>query len=441
MSFGTLLQHHRHAAGLTQRDLADRAGFSTVYVGMLERGERQAPAATVGLLVEALGLNAADSEALHASAGCPRCLPSPLAGRQSELARIERHLQARQEAGLLLAGEPGIGKTRLLDEAAARAASRFLVLQGASQRLLAPPPYEPILGALEQFISGRPPQARVRAALRGNPWLARLLPELAPLCPPELSALPDQDERRLTFHALADFLVEIAAPRGVLLLLDDLQWACADAFELLETVLRARRIAVIGAYRTNELRTAPALTAFLSGAGSRRLIATQAVGPLPAAASAELADRLLGGATEHVEPSRRQELLRRAGGVPFFLQSCAATLRAGSSELPWELCQSIRQRVSELSVLAQALLALVAIAGPGATTGLLRQASRLPEGQLSSAIAEASDAKLLRATREGYRFVHPVIGEVIEADLSQMRRGALRQRVAMAQRSTASPTA
>src|SRR5215831_18036618 len=137
-SFGDLLATYRAAAGLTQEELAGRAGLSVDAVSLLERGARSSPRPrTVRLLADALGLGARERDAFAAAVRRRRpaaglrtapdlLLPStPFVGRQDELARIAG-LLARPDVRLLtLTGSPGAGKTRLALEAAASLAAGY----------------------------------------------------------------------------------------------------------------------------------------------------------------------------------------------------------------------------------------------------------------------------------------------------------------------------
>jgi transcriptional regulator with XRE-family HTH domain len=137
--FGTLLRRYRQAAGLSQEELAERAGLSARTVGDLERGGSHAPRKdTVELLAEALDLGVPERAALAeaaqrlspASSSRPTSAGTsspPLVGRRRELALLERHLGG-QGPPVLLAGEPGIGKTRLL--ILSGAATRVISLEG-----------------------------------------------------------------------------------------------------------------------------------------------------------------------------------------------------------------------------------------------------------------------------------------------------------------------
>src|SRR5438552_3272638 len=143
-SFGVLLRRYRKAAGLTQEALAERALLSAFTISALERGANQTPRKdTLALLAAALGLAPPERVALEAAArglGTATNAPlpaatrpaTPLVGRTQELALLDRHLAGEGPPMLLLAGEPGIGKTRLLREVHERAGRR---LDRAGRRL------------------------------------------------------------------------------------------------------------------------------------------------------------------------------------------------------------------------------------------------------------------------------------------------------------------
>ncbi|MGH2343741.1 MAG: AAA family ATPase [Chloroflexota bacterium] len=256
--FGALLAALRRDAGLTQAALAELARVSQRGLQDLERGIHQAPRRdTLDLLVVALGLSEPDRTAFMAAArgqalaepGPADPLPLnssgvlvPLVGRAREQALLDRFLAGEGTVGgaarvLVLAGEPGIGKTRLLQAAAQQAVSRgWNVLFGGCQRSGGQDPYAPILEALSRHIHVQRPERR-GADLEGCAWLVRLLPELAemPVRPPS-GTLSSEQERRLIFGAVERFLTNVASPAGTLLVLDDLQWAGPDALDLVNAL-------------------------------------------------------------------------------------------------------------------------------------------------------------------------------------------------------------
>src|SRR5438067_1778162 len=199
----------------------------------------------------------------------------PFVGRSRELVLLERHLAGEGPPLLLLAGEPGIGKSRLLQEAEQRAGAHGLcALAGRCQHRGDETPYAPLLPALARHLQAQAP-AQLRADLRGCAWLVCLLPELAggPIEPLPAWTLPPEQERRLLFAAVAQYLRNVAGPAGTLLLLDDLQWAGPDALALLASLLHADApLRVIGAYRDTVVQPEDALVAALEGACQARLL-------------------------------------------------------------------------------------------------------------------------------------------------------------------------
>ena len=148
-SFGELLKRYRLDVGLTQEELAERARLSTRAISDLERGLKKTPRKeTLLQLAEALELSAVERASFEAaarwrgiagarsSAGELSSRPtSPLMGRTREVVRLQRHLTGEGPPLLLLAGEPGIGKTRLLVEAVQDAVQRgWRVLEGGCHR-------------------------------------------------------------------------------------------------------------------------------------------------------------------------------------------------------------------------------------------------------------------------------------------------------------------
>jgi predicted ATPase len=166
-------------------------------------------------------------------------MDSPLVGRSEELGRVLAAL-ARAAAGsggtLLLAGEAGIGKSRLATETLTLARERgFVTVEGAAHPLQADLAYAPVLEALGPFLYGLEP-VRLAALVRDLPDLGRLFVRLQ-LPPPE--PLGDADlERTRLFEAVSRLVERVAAERPVALLVDDLHWADAASLELLHYLAR-----------------------------------------------------------------------------------------------------------------------------------------------------------------------------------------------------------
>lgn len=464
LSFAQALRRARLAAGLTQEELAARAGLAARSVSDLERGVRRAPYRdTVEKLADALRLDGPERALLEAAAR-PAHQPSaphtarpdlpgrdqmavPFVGRVGELARIEQLLAGGGLSLLLLAGEPGIGKSRLLREAATRAAELgWTTLDGGCQRSDVAVPYAPLVGALSRHIARRTP-AQLRDDLQGCSWLVRLLPELVDtaLVPlPRWTGAPDQ-ERRLMFSAVGRYLANAAGAAGTALLLDDMQWAGADALELLASLLREpgeRPLAVIATHRAAEVHGDHPLAALLGDLSREERAARLTLGALTAPEARELLARLLKRgpvadpeAGVDVSDVAAERLLRRTDGVPFYLVSCVRALQAGVPEgetledVPWSVSQQIRQRAAALSEAARVLLGLAAVGGRNVSLGQLRSvagaAGLTPEARLGGVEAACRSGLLVEARWEGVegvRFTHDLIHEATLADLSAARR-------------------
>ena len=456
-TFGDTLRRHRLAAGLTQEELAARAGLSVREVSDLERGVRRHPHGdTVGLLVTALGLaqaaaiSFATSARRHVTQPCPTTAldrgQPPLIGRKREIDLIESLLTGTGPPMLVLAGEPGIGKSRLLSEAAVRAAARgWVVLPGSSQRRTGQEPYAPVLQALDYHLQAQSPAQRV-ASLQGCAWLVRLFPELESrgIAPLPAWTLPPEQERRLMFRAVVHYVVNVAGPAGTILLLDDLQWAGVDALDLLSMLVRpgAVPVRIVGTYRDTDVGAEHPLSTTLADLAHAGLVAQHVVPPLPSTEAAELLDTLLVGAPA-TTTDVRQRVLQRASGVPFFLVSCAQALldsaRSGTTadDVPWSIVQGLRQRLAMLPVAAQEIVEVAAVVGRQVSRVVLDTVLERPEVEMVAALESAVTGQLLsEAGREGYRFTHDLIREVVEGDLGSARRVMLHRRVAEALEAT-----
>ena len=473
--FGLLLRRYRQAVGLTQEDLAERTGVSRRSISNMERGVPHAPRpATIALLVEALTLDSADrllfeAAARRLSSSCTvlapvalsssplvdNSLPTPPAvfvGRARELALLESHLAGGHLPMLVLAGEPGMGKSRLLQEVAVRAIDHGLhVLAGGCEQRGGEQPYAPLLTALARHLR-QMSHAQLRTALHDCAWLVRLLPELAdaPIPPlPDWTLSPAQ-EQRLMFEAVARFLGNVAGPSGTLLVLDDLQWAGSDALQLLRVLAyRATEIClcIVGAYRDTEIDLADPLSVLLADLAQAGRVTQHTLGPLAPHEAAHLLAHLLEAKNDGGSAmlGLRAQLLQRAGGVPFFLVNATqgrhqerhvvgeASAEDGLGDLPWPVTQVLRQRVAVLPEVAREILAVAAVIGRETPHALLGAVVARAEEQVLAAVEAACRARLLEdAGAGGYRVAHDLIRELVEADLGTARRTVLHRRIAAA---------
>jgi transcriptional regulator with XRE-family HTH domain/tetratricopeptide (TPR) repeat protein len=458
-TFAGLLRRMRRAAGLSQEALAKRAGLSRRGVSELESGVSKAPRKdTVTLLADALELDGDERTLFLSRAQWSRRLSgpktrrsgtiTPLVGRKAELALIDRFLAGTEPPVLLLAGEPGIGKSRLLQEAAARAVTDgWTVLAGGCTRRSGQQPYAPFPDALASWLRVRP-HGRLKADLDGCSWLVRLLPELLgdQLLPVPTWTLPSDQERRLMFTAVGRFLANIADRAGTLLLLDDLQWAGEDALDLLTALAQEhteRPLLMLGAYRDTEVRPEDALGMLLPDLAREGLARQVPVGPLNPAEARSLLAELLPDAADDAQAAVAERVIQRTGGVPYFLVSCTQELHAGADGgegVPWNIGQSIQVRTATLGSAAQKVLRAAAVVGrlvPHSLLATIMAQEGLAERELLGALEAAERARLLVAADGAvptptYQYAHDLVREAILADLTPARRLALHRATAMA---------
>lgn len=457
-AFAALLRRFRRETGMTQAELAEKAGLSTEAVSALERGINRTPRReTVDLLSEALNLDEHNrvqfEQAARRRVSLASSTPEPaserpaaLVGRAQELSLIERLLSGHSAPVLLFSGEPGVGKTRLLREATVHAVdSGWTVLSGSLLQASAHDPYAPLIGMLEHDIATRAPKD-LKAALQGCGWLVRLLPELAEheaLQLPTWSLAPEQ-ERRLMFAAIARYLSNIGGSTGVLLVLDDIQWAGSDACDLLTALARnpaPTRLRIVGGYRAFELPPEEPLAAALADLEHEGLLHQWILDSLTSDESAALLRELLPDDTG-VSAGVQSHVLQQCSGIPFYLVSWAQALASGTQPigegdaLPWDVMQSIRRRIASQPESAVSVMQVLAVAGGKATLRLLRDVMHVAghgEDDVIAALEASTRARLLdEAEDDSYEFAHEVIREVVMRDLSAARRNTLHRRIAEA---------
>lgn len=268
-TFGAVLSRYRVAAGLTQEELAERAGLSVEAISTLERGVvRRLRVSTLRQLLDALQLSPDDRSALELAvpgALAVRAEDMPLVGsflgalptvgmvgRGEELGRIRSVLDAVTEGAghcLLLGGELGVGKTRLLQEIMVEARSRgHLVLTARYYQAEQTTSFYPVIGALSEGDTLVPPAMRSEWQ-RGWKRIRAGDPEghggTAPTVGRDNTTVGAAGTQAELFGAVSDLLTSVARSRPTTLLFDDLQWADGDTLKLLAHLARATRTSPI----------------------------------------------------------------------------------------------------------------------------------------------------------------------------------------------------
>ena len=251
---------------------------------------------------------------------------SQFVGRQRELNLIWNHYHAASNGNahvVLVSGEPGIGKTRLLDEVGALATKDgAIVLRGGASEAEGMPPYLPFLEALGRHIRLTPLELLRTQIATAPQELATLLPELITRLGdlPTSPLLPPEQARFRLYEAIGAFLAVIAAPHAMVLILDDLQWADTASLDLLCHLTRHQSNAhlfVLGAYRGSEIERNPVFARTLAELTRQRMLATVAVGPLSVEETGILAISKLGVS---LNPRVNTLLHAQSEGNPFFAE-------------------------------------------------------------------------------------------------------------------------
>ncbi|HEX2023390.1 MAG TPA: AAA family ATPase, partial [Acidimicrobiales bacterium] len=354
----------------------------------------------------------------------------PFVGRETPLGALVSAVQAAELGERVLAlvtGEPGIGKTRLVREVAARVSSR--VLWAACWEGDGAPPYwvwRQLLRALERGEDGE--------AASSERHLDAVL-----------SDVPSSDlgggARFRLFDAVTEVFSTASQRRPLVLVLEDLHWADEASIRLLEFLRhdqRPRRLAIIGTYRDTDLdATHPlarrlgelvrdGLQLTLGGLGKRD------VGALMAAMGGN------GGDLSSMVPL----LHRKSGGNPFFLRELALLWRDEgrvesppsdlASAIPAGTRPVVARRLGNLAPSTQEVLAAAAVVGTDFDLSLLAAVTGSPSAPLLQALDESRAAGLVESAGASgcFRFVHALVREVLYDALSLADRVALHRRVA-----------
>lgn len=330
-----------------------------------------------------------------------------LAGRDTEFGVLQEAWAraCRHSAGLvLLAGEAGIGKSRLLEELVGVARrSGGAVLTGRAfegeRSLFAQPLVDALATAAESL-----PADRIRAAAVGVPDLGRLVPQLAPLTGGQpAAATATGPERTQSFRAIAGFLCGLARDGPVLVVVDDLQRAGRSTVELLHYLARhvgPARVLLAAAARTGE---GDDVLDLLDGVGT-----TLPLGPLPLDAVAVLAERAGHG-------SRAADVMRRTGGHPLFVVEVLRALAEGDAGLPASVQTAVVDRVARTGEEPQRLLRAAAVLGAAFDPLVAAAVAEVPAEAALRAFERALDARLLVARGRQYEFAHDVVREALLA--------------------------
>jgi DNA-binding CsgD family transcriptional regulator/tetratricopeptide (TPR) repeat protein len=343
-----------------------------------------------------------------------------LVGRTEELAVLDRAYERLLDAGpaaVLIAGEAGVGKSRVVEEAVLRFAARDArVLSGSCVQLVGEAiAFAPLAGALRQLVQVTEADTLEGYVGLARNDLARLVPELFP---ERSSDSSDAASTSRMFELLLGVLERAAADRPLVLVIEDLHWAdrsTLDFLLFLLRTLRAARVLVVATYRSDELDRQHPLRAVLAELSRQRAVESI---PLRRFDRDEVHAQLESMLSSRPDRVFVDEVFDRSGGNAFLVEELASTQSTtdgGGSGLASGLSNVLLARVERLEPRTQQLLRVMATAGSQVSHRLVAAVSGLDDLDLDDALRDAVEHHVLMVDEDGqgYNFRHDLVRSAI----------------------------
>ncbi len=361
----------------------------------------------------------------------------PLINRDPEVAELRAALDSALSGSgrvALLAGEPGIGKTRLATVLADEAESRGVpVWWGRGWEDGSAPAFWPWNAALRRWLDQAGDAAVATAAGAWGGELAHVFPVLRERLP-ELAASETSESDRARFRLfdiVSRFLAAVAKPAGLVVVLDDIHWADRSSLKLLEFVaagLGDTRLLIVATYRDTEVERDHPLSSTLSSLvreSTTRRLWLRGLGP-------EHCARWLASAGAHADVAGLADALHReTNGNPFFVGEIVQLLIAEETlrTVPSGVREVIARRLARLGEICRDTLAVAALLGDTIDVGVLAEVmdGHVPADDLARAVHD----RILAEVGPGrYAFAHALIRRVLVDDLPPSVRSARHARIA-----------
>jgi tetratricopeptide (TPR) repeat protein len=455
-SFGYWLRRRRKALDLTQEALAQSVACSRFAIRKIEADERRPSRRLAERLAEKLAIAPQERDAFLDAARALRSAARleldrapaegdqpveavPFVGRGNEyglLLGLLAKLPAGSGHAVLVEGEPGIGKSRLMRELAGYAATRGLsTLVTNCYEIERAMPYQPVIDLVTQALDLAPAAVLQKLAPVSLAEIAALVPAVAQRTSvPALSSdFPEARQARL-FRAIGQLFEGLVDGRQLVVMVDDVQWADDASVQFLHYFARqaaSRPLLVVCAYRDEDVAGHPRLGEF---AGSLRREPHARHVPLSRLRLADTRELL----AQLGKGELAERLHRETEGNPFFLTSMLDALEgeiaaaaAGALPLPEALRASVRARLAHVPPEARPILDVAAVLGRRFDFDTLLAVTREPEEKILTALETLVARRLLREEAGGfYDFSHDKVREVAYREIGGARRMLLHRAVA-----------
>lgn len=355
-----------------------------------------------------------------------------LIGREAELDALTEAMEAAlggRASAVVVSGEAGIGKTRLLREVKERASAygAETVIGGCIPLSEGALPYVPVIAALRQGLTRLPDPPSLSA--EGKAQLARLLPEFRSL---NGTAPTGSDQTRL-FGAVLDLIRALSAGAPLVFIIEDLHWSDTSTRDLLTYLLNMteeERVLFLCSLRTGELDPSHPIPKWVQMLATSRMAELVELQPLSREETTRQMKEITG---TRLQDSIAAEIYQRSEGNPFFVEELIQASDAENRDLPPSLRDLFMQRITAVPDDAIEIVKAASVDGPTVPHELLAAATGVDDATLTPLLQSTIDRHLLvRTDDDAYAFRHSLLREAVYRRLLPGERRAFHRSFAQA---------